>query len=275
MRKVKFDLDRLTSIILNEERGISSEVQEFANGIFKEIQYEIENIDVDYDKSPYLANYYEFDVEFDEKPFVLGLYVHFFKDLETYNKFKFNVEYRYKYINNAKKLLLTVEVIGHNVIYTTSMTKLVHELMHKLQYDKTNKTLLHKEKYYRNINDISSNNDSIDNAIKTIIYLSSPYEQASYANELYSELMFRNNPRYEEVINSCNSYLAFKSLENSVKIIEQHRIDDNFIIKLSNYGYSADNFIKQAKISLKKFANKIGKAISLFLDNAPYKKYNT
>ena len=138
--------------------------------------------------------------------------------------------------------------------------------MHAFQYEKTGKDLLHPMKYYDNIKGLSTEQNDIIKSIKSIIYLSSHYEQEAYANELYNEFQFRHPSNYLDILNSCNSYLAYKQLEKDVNKLSELKNNEFVISILKDYGFSYDYFIKQANIAVNNFAKKIGKVISLYID---------
>ena len=60
--------------------------------------------------------------------------------------------------------------------------------------------------------------------------------------------------------------MAYKQLEKDVSKINGLK-DNEFVLSvLKDYGYSYEYFIKQANIALNSFAKKIGRVISLYLD---------
>lgn len=88
----------------------------------------------------------------------------------------------------------------------------------------------------------------------------------AYANELYSELNMRKPENYLDVLSQCNGYLSYKNLEiyyNRIKGVK----DDELVKKtLEDYGYSVGYFLKNAEFAVKNFSRRIGRALSLWID---------
>ena len=267
-KNIKFESSKLFMDSILEERGISRQIQNDAKDFIDYIQNYISENEIEYNQYGFMEKYDEFESEVNDNPIYISLHEYFFKDSETYKKYKHIINYFYQYNNHSKTVYLTIIAIDKKLLPTTFITKMVHELMHRLQYDKSEKELLHTEKYYNNINGLTKEQDDIVRAIKNIIYLSSHYEQEAYANELYSELIFFKPKSYLDYLNHCNSYIAYKNFEKDLKKIEELKNEEFIKSILIDYGYSVDYFIKQANISLKRFARKIGRAISLYIDDS-------
>lgn len=269
LKEVKFDsidFSKRFFKALKEERNVSREVQNEANEFFELIVELLNNINIDYNQNPFQKAKYEFQTELFNHPINVYLETYFFEDVEIYNQYKNLIRYFYQYNKHTNTIYLTSVVVGRDVVPNTLPTKLAHEIMHTFQYEKTGKDLLHPMKYYDNIKGLSTEQNDIIKSIKSIIYLSSHYEQEAYANELYHELQFIHPSNYLDILNSCNSYLAYKQLEKDVIKLSELKNNEFVISILKDYGFSYDYFIKQANIAVNNFAKKIGKVISLYID---------
>lgn len=267
-KDIKFEASKLFLNALLEERGISRSIQSDANEFISLIQDFISSSKIEYNEYGFLEKYDLFESNVNDKKINIHLHEYYFKNNNTYNKYKNIINYFYQYNNHNKTVYLTVVIIDGFMLPNTSQTKMAHELMHRLQYDKTGKELLYTEKYYNNIKGLTSEQNDIVRAIKNIIYLSSHFEQEAYSNELYNELWFLQPKNYLDVLNKCNSYIAYKQFESDVNKIDSIKNEEFVIALLNDYGYTVNYFVKQAKIALNKFARKLGKAISLFIDDS-------
>lgn len=254
--------------ILNEERGISKEVQNAVSGINNDLyDYYQSSIEpnINYDTNLYYNTIDEFDISLFNKKYTLRINWLFYKDKKIYNKYR-NAENELYYFNNNEKLIeISIIIINKNIVLNTFTTKLAHEIKHSFQCQKFNieqNKLLQKDSYYKKRN-IKPNNIAEEH-FKTIIYLSSQREQEAYAEELYRELCEIKPLHYYEVINHCNSYLIYKKLEKSIKYFEENK--NNFDVQniIKQYNYKLNSFIKKAKINCNNFLHRLGKAISLY-----------
>lgn len=252
--------------IINEERGISKEVQNEANEIYSEIDEFISNINFDYSNNKFFTLNYEFDISIFNEVIKTKIILRCFYNYNIYLQLHKKIEDYYYYNNKTKTLCLSIHIIGNKPLHFTFPTKLAHEIRHNLQYKKTNYEYLHPTSYYANLAKLK-NNEPFNKDIQNIIYLSSKYEQQSYGDELYSELKFLSPDSYLDVINKCNSYLAYKTFINSINNIENNKDNKLLIDKINSFGFNDINdFINKAKYSARQFLKRLGKAISLYMD---------
>lgn len=251
---------------LLEERSVSREAQSEANELGECMEEIVDSIEPQYNDQGIAVVDGTNDTELFGKDIRICFKIYLFRDFEAYKKQRRIINYFYKYFNQSKTIHLTIVVIAGKVMYDTNQTKLAHEILHALQYEKSGKELLHNEKYYQNIEGLTQEQDEIIYMIKYIIYMSSHYEQEAYANELYSELNMRKPENYLDVLSRCNGYLSYKNLETYYNRIKELKDDELVKKTLEDYGYSIGYFLKNAEVAVKNFSRRIGRVVSLWID---------
>ena len=266
--KEELETKLLFAKIINEERGISKEVQNIVSDVNEQLfqYYKIEllpsinyNYKLSYDVSE------QFDINLFNKEYKLLTKWFFYKNKKIYNTYKNPKDEIYVFNNKEKLIIVTIIVIGNKIVFNAFTPKLVHEIKHCYQYQKFNikdGQLLHKDNYYNRRNIEPTN--TAEECFKTIIYLSSQREQEAYGEELYSELCELKPLNYYDVINKCNSYLAYKYLEKAITFFIENKESNDVQNILNRFNYKFDNFIKKAKKNSSLFLKRLGRAISLY-----------
>lgn len=178
---------------------------------------------------------------------------------------------------NKKLAFITLNFIFYigNTDIRNYIFNIQHELNHVYQQimkngSYTNNTILNREYAFAatNIND----KDEINRNIANIIYLSQPYEQDSFVNELYYEIgndleknidinTYKNSKTYERLkqLNSCVSF--FK--ENKSKIIDKITLINDKL--KTNLKYS--QLLKNGEKGIKRFKEKIAHVFARVMNN--------
>lgn len=249
---------------IDEAMGISAEVEKEAERFVNAIQTKLREICPCYNRAGGYMTTVDFTDRLFEDKVNIKVRAYFFRDEHTYlyNLKKSMVNYIYSYIHSSNTIYLTTVVVGSDFIPGTLHSKVAHEIRHALQYKKSKKgrnELLHTQKYYTIRNNIMEG--GLKSAVANIVYLSSKYEQESYGEELYNELMYCNAP-YQSYVFKTNPYMAYTMLRESIEYIEQNKNTPELLSILGKYGYQYNFFIAKAKKAKERFLKRLSRAVA-------------
>lgn len=256
--------ERALNEVIDEAMGISAEVEKESERIVDIIQTKLRGISPCYNRAGgYLTTVNFTDRLFDDKV-TIKVRAYFFRDEHCYlyNLKKSMVNYIYSYVHSSSTIYLTTVVVGGDFIPGTLPSKVAHEIRHALQYKKSKKgrnELLHTQKYYTIRNNIMEG--GLKSAVANIVYLSSRYEQESYGEELYNELMYCNAP-YQTYVFKTNPYMAYTMLRESIEYTEQNKDNPELMNILKKYGYQYSFFIAKAKKAKDRFLKRLSRAVA-------------
>ena len=251
-------MDKELNEAVNEELGISKDVENAVKSVSEIIKDYIEKYPVDYSKNDFFFEDATLPISLFGENMKLFLKIYFFKDYNSWRKNYGIIRELYQYVNGKKEIIITIVVVNRDIISNTFSTKLAHKIRHALQYNKTKKRLLHSSKYYQNVYDKTGS--QINGIVGEIIYLSSKYEQEAYGEEMYNELMYSSEP-IDFVYKSCNGWAAYERLKKLIKILEANRNNAYLANDISKRGYSFDKFLKKVNNAKHRFLKRLARAI--------------
>ena len=263
-KKFFISTDRELDEAINEELGISQEVEDAVTNVSKVVN--------DY-VNDYLINYRKNDFFFDDVTLPISLFgenmrlllkMYFFRDYTSLRKNHNIIRELYQYINGKKEIIITIVIVNRSIVSNTFSTKLAHEIRHALQYNKTRRRLLHSPQYYQNVYD--ENGKQINGIIGEIIYLSSRFEQEAYGEEMYNELMYSSEP-IDFAYKNCNGWAAYKRLGQLLRIVEDNRENPNLVNDITKRGCTFDRFIEKSNKAKHRFLKRLARAIILAKKN--------
>ena len=185
--------------------------------------------------------------------------IYFFDGLSSYLKLRKHISYSYKFVNETKTLYITVITINRNIVINTFTPKLAHEIRHALQYKKTGRKYLHNYQYYDATLKLFDKNPIIK-AVSNIIYLSSRYEQESYAEEMYNELLF-NNKDISSLYKETNSWKAYEAMKKCLELVIKNKNHQEVKNEIEKRGYTIEKFLQIAEKSCRRFLKYLSRAI--------------
>ena len=256
---------------IDEALGISHEVEDATKGVKDYVESYIKTI-------PYSERYkYEgmnvISLDISRKLFGqeinFKISIFFFQDWSILRKNRNLNMNQFSYVDRTKTIYLSIVVVGDEILLNTFSTKIAHELRHALQYRKTLKPSLVSMNYYKRIEDMDTNveddtvsdeNYNFRGKIPFLIYLSSQYEQESYAEEMYNELIFSK----DIVDSSYKETNPWRIYENGRKIlnrVKRNMSNPRVLQAIKGLGYDPNTFIKAREKDLSNFLKKLGRAI--------------
>lgn len=252
------DSDELNEAI-TEEMGISREVEDTVDRVSDNIEEYIKTVPLSFSSTHMLARKYATVESIFGNEININTMIYFFDSMSSYLKLRRNISYSYKFTNESKTLYITVVAINRNVIVNTLTPKLAHEIRHALQYKKTNRKYLNNQQYYDATRSLFDK-DTVVEAVSDIIYLSSRYEQESYAEEMYNELLFSDRDITSSYKNT-NSWMAYESMKKNIRLIMENKKQQSIRKEIEKRGYSVDRFLQIAEKSRRRFLKYLSRAV--------------
>lgn len=248
---------------VDEARGVSGEVENATNKIVRYIRYQVGQMSIDYSKKKYYKKQIEFGWKLFGSIVKFCVTVHYFKNNDVLANELPNIKQQYEYKPKDNTVYITVLVGGKSYLATNFDSKIAHEIRHVMQYRKEwehDNDLLHPDEYYE-LRDKEKKTEC-EKLIASVMYLTSRFEDESYGEELYSELMGASEP-LDSYIYKTNPYCAYRQLKKDIDVLERHGGTAEASDILSKFGYSFDRFLKRSKRACDKFLKRIARVYSL------------
>ena len=195
--------------------------------------------------------------------------IFFFQDWSTLRKNRnLNIN-QYSYVNRTKTLYLSIVVVGDEIILSTFSPKIAHELRHALQYEKTSKPSLVSLRYYQltadmdtslEDDDVPDENYNFRGRIPFLLYLCSQYEQESYAEEMYNELMFSEDIS-DYAYKKTNPWTIYDNGRRILNRVKRNMSTPRVLQVIKGLGYDPHTFVEAREKDLRNFLKKLGRAI--------------
>lgn len=245
---------------VNETKGISPEVEELAHDFARDILEIVREKEYDYNQRFYRTSEIYDCCDVFGIDIALELNICFCRNWIVYNEECKGRAGEYKYDNKNRIVVITVYVVGDRIIANSLETKLAHEFRHIQQYAMYHKDkgdYLMKSSYYKATSQIGQG--GLRDAVSNVIYLSSRFENEAYGQELYNELMNSNKP-IEQVFKESNSYKAYESLVNDLKIMIANKNNRELHNILKEHGHQYDHVVRKGKNTCGRFHKRLIKA---------------
>ena len=258
--------------IINEERGISTELQNLTYDIYDKIADEI--------KSNKISMFYSNDIRYKSGEFsydnflgrTIKIKYHYYNFIssEAYRLKCDKINYICRAINDYA-VEITVYAISGTIQKVNLLESLVHELEHLYQYNKAGKVFSANEVYeYALKLKKECGKWTLPYCIGDAIYLSRRYEQDAYMNGLYTKLMNCEFPSdFDEVFHNSDIYHALKRLKFYLGEIKKCK---SFPTRLQSVGYTHHKFVKECTKAIDDIQRKMARTYNKALDD--YRKKN-
>lgn len=233
--------------MVDEAKGVSSEVEEEARAFTRDLMEIIDEMKYDYNTNPHGRNVEYLDCNLFGLDITIKLIVHFCENEKIFHEQCKGRVGEYRYDNGKRLLTITVYKVGDTVVNNTMETKLSHEFRHVQQYamyKKPKGSYLLNPSYYGAVNEIGKG--YLETAVGNAIYLSTRFESEAYGEELYNELMISDKP-LEQAFKESNSYQAYQSLINSLRIIVANKDKQNLHDVIKKHGHQYNHIIRKGK----------------------------
>lgn len=253
------EIDEGLKKIINEEKGISKELQD--------ITYDVYNKLTDIIKSNKISTIHSNDVRYKSGEFcynnflgrVIKIKYHYYNFISA-DSFKLKSN-KVNYINrtiNDNAIEITVYAISGTIQKVNLLEGLVHELEHLYQYNKANKVFSKSDVYVYALKlKDECEKWTLPYCIGDAIYLSRRFEQDAYVNSLYTRLMNCVFPSdFDDTLHSGDIYNALKRLKFYLKEIKSCK---TFPTHLQNIGYTHHKFIKECSKAIDNLQRKIAR----------------
>lgn len=267
-------IQQLSEENLNEVCGISEDVEEATLYLMDDIRERLER-----NKHKYTGQKPNEGISFGCEIFgmeiTVSVVVRFCKNWEEYHA-KYNIgKAENGFYNKDRILLLTVYIVGNDIVYGPLKSIIAHEIRHIEQHVINNipqDSRIHKESYYKVRNGLKSKN-IYERTFAQLMYLSSKFEQEGYIEQMYNEILNSKTPS-QESFKRCGAYKAYEDMKYYLNLAYSYREDKEFRNLLTTHGYEYRRFMGYARRACGTFHKRLCKAFSQAIHDKNKKQHN-
>lgn len=276
MQNNQYIVEETNNIIINEEFGISNELDNKIEEIVRYIEDNINsaktcnstvttnNTPKQYKKLYFINNFFGIDL-----PISAVLYI--FENVDQYKTWYNKTSMTGGFIDFRQGVIIYGGVVNNKVCFADLFDTIGHELEHVYQKVKAKKTQKDIEAEFfsnRNYNIAKSDLNRIDKPynynIATIIYIGNNSEQDAFINGLYQDVKWnKDKTNLNDIILNSEATIWLKRFYSAVDFIkknfEQYDLVD--VLSLKYRILNKNTFLKQAEQQLKRYQWKYGRAV--------------
>lgn len=264
-------IDESLKKIINEERGISEELQNITYDVYDRITnvIKLNRNSIFYSNDiRYKAGECDYN-NFLGRTIKIKYHYYNFTSSEAFKLKANKVNYVFRAIND-NAIELTVYAICGTIEKINLLDGLTHELEHLYQYNKANKVFSANDIYIYALKlKKECEKWTLPYCIGDAIYISRRYERDAYINSLYTILMNCEFPSdFDIALHNSDVYNALQRLKFYLKELKHCK---TFPTYLQNIGYTHHKFIKECSKAIDYLQRKIARVYNKALDDF-YKK---